>query len=101
MSRFLCAGDVPSASRSRSAGDARPEPPARAWLRGYTPVIGLRLHLACGVLSVAVTLAVVVTLATSALLLVSGLALTPVGEAVAASHVTGAAGVEVWRPVHR
>ncbi len=33
-------------------------PELRGWIRGYTPVIGFRLHLACGVLWVLATLAV-------------------------------------------
>lgn len=132
----------------------------RGWIRGYSPIIGLRLHVACGVLWMAATLAVVVagnrarlgatlreltrfgradadwlqrfprwlvggaaersridaavsrfnagqkvnlafTLATSGLLLVSGFALTPVGDAVMATHVTGAASVAAWREAHR
>lgn len=132
----------------------------REWIRGYSPVIGLRLHVACGVLWIAATLAVVVagnrrrlgatlreltrfaradaawlgrfprwllggaaaragidagvgrfnagqkvnlvfTLATSGLLLVSGIALTPIGDGVMAAHVTGTASVAVWREAHR
>jgi formate dehydrogenase subunit gamma len=135
-------------------------PGLRAWIRGYSPLIGLRLHVACGVLWVIATLVVVVagnrarlartlreltrfawadvvwlrrfprwlvasgperaridvavgrfnagqkanlvfTLATSALLLASGLALTPIGEAVPASYLTGAASVASWRAAHR
>jgi formate dehydrogenase subunit gamma len=132
----------------------------QAWIRDYSPVIGLRLHVACGVLWIAATLAVVLagnrarlgatlrdltrfaradaawlrrfprwlvagpteraridaavgrfnagqkvnlvfTLVTSGLLLVSGLALTPVGDAVVATHVTGAASIGLWRGAHR
>jgi formate dehydrogenase subunit gamma len=132
----------------------------RQWIRGYSPVIGLRLHLACGVLWVAASLAVVAagnrgrlgttlreltrfaradadwlrrfprwlvggatararidaavgrfnagqkvnlvfTLATSGLLLVTGLAVTPIGDGVLATHVTGAASVGLWRVAHR
>ena len=132
----------------------------RAWIRDYSPVIGLRLHLACGVLWITTTLVVVLignrarlgatlraltrfapadaawlrrfprwlvagaaersridadvgrfnagqkvnlvfTLVTSGLLLVSGSALTPLGDTVVATHVTGAASVAVWRAAHR
>jgi formate dehydrogenase subunit gamma len=132
----------------------------RGWIRGYNPVIGLRLHVACGVLWLGATLAVVLagnrrrlgvtlreltrletddarwlrrfprwlvagaaeraridaavgrfnagqklnllfTLATSVLLLVSGLALTPFGDGVLATHVTGSASVGLWRDLHR
>ena len=132
----------------------------RGWIRGYSPVIGLRLHVACGVLWLAATLAVVATgnrrrlaatlreltrfvradaawlrrfprwlvagaaaragidaavgrfnagqkvnlvftLATSGLLLVSGVALTPLGDTVLAAPVTGAASIAVWRAAHR
>ncbi|HEU4368835.1 MAG TPA: cytochrome b/b6 domain-containing protein [Methylomirabilota bacterium] len=132
----------------------------RNWIRGYSPVIGLRLHVACGVLWIAATLGVVVagdrrrlratlreltrfarvdalwlrrfprwlvagaaeraridagvgrfnagqkvnlvfTLVTSGLLVVSGFTLTPLGDTVMATHVTGAASVAVWRAAHR
>lgn len=132
----------------------------RGWIRDYSPVVGLRLHLACGILWMAATLAVIVagnrtrlgttlrelthlapadaawlrrfprwllgdaaertridaavgrfnagqkanlifTLATSVLLLVSGLALTPVGDGLVATHLTGAGSVTVWREAHR
>jgi formate dehydrogenase subunit gamma len=132
----------------------------REWIRGYSPVIGLRLHLACAALWLAATLAVIAagnrrrlgatlreltrfahgdaawlgrfprwlvagaaeraridaavgrfnagqkvnlvfTLVTSGLLLVSGLALTPAGDAVVAAHVTGVASVALWRAAHR
>jgi formate dehydrogenase subunit gamma len=132
----------------------------RGFIRDYHPVIGLRLHVACGVLWMVATLAVVAagnrarlratlgeltrlaradaawlrrfprwllagpaeraridagvgrfnagqklnlvfTLATSGLLMVSGFALTPVGDGLVAAHVTGAASVAVWREAHR
>jgi formate dehydrogenase subunit gamma len=135
-------------------------PGLRAWIRGYSPVIGLRLHVACGVLWIATTLAVVMagnrarlvrtlrelthlgradaawlrrfprwlvaggaeraridaavgrfnagqkanlifTLATSGLLLVSGVAVTPVGEDPLATYLTGPASLAVWREAHR
>jgi formate dehydrogenase subunit gamma len=132
----------------------------RAWIRDYSLVIGLRLHLACAALWIVATLAAVAagdrrrlgatlgeltrfaradadwlrrfprwlvsdgaararidagvgrfnagqrvnllfTLTTSGLLLVSGLALTPVGDGVVAAHVTGAGSVGAWREAHR
>jgi formate dehydrogenase subunit gamma len=135
-------------------------PALRDWIRDYSLVVGLRLHVACGVLWIAATVAVVVggnrarlgatlrelthlapadgdwlrrfprwlvagpaeraridatvgrfnagqklnlifTLATSGLLLVSGFALTPMGDGLMATHLTGAASVALWREAHR
>jgi formate dehydrogenase subunit gamma len=135
-------------------------PALRDWIRDYSPAVGLRLHVACGVLWILATLAVVVagnrarlgatlrelthlaradrdwlrrfprwlvagpaeraridaavgrfnagqklnlifTLTTSGLLLVSGFALTPVGDGLMATHLTGAASVGLWQQAHR
>jgi formate dehydrogenase subunit gamma len=135
-------------------------PALRDWIRDYSPAVGLRLHVACGVMWILATLAVVVagnrarlgatlrelthlaradrdwlrrfprwlvagpaeraridaavgrfnagqklnlifTLTTSGLLLVSGFALTPVGDGLMATHLTGAASVGLWQQAHR
>jgi formate dehydrogenase subunit gamma len=135
-------------------------PALRDWIRDYSLAVGLRLHVACGVMWIAATLAVVVagnrarlgatlrelthlaradrdwlrrfprwlvagpveraridaavgrfnagqklnlifTLTTSGLLLVSGFALTPMGDGLMATYLTGVGSIAVWREAHR